>query len=81
MPVHQMLRIIATFLSRRELAKVMPTCRLPIAPPGNALVLLIPLTPPPASKVSLALKIKGRNLMKHLTPGGRPVVTMCPVFP
>lgn len=32
-------------------------------------------------KVSLVLKSKGRNLMKHLTPGGQSVATMGLVFP
>lgn len=32
-------------------------------------------------QVSLVLKIKGRNLMKHLTPGGQTVATMGLVFP
>lgn len=77
MLVHQMLRIIATIYQLHRAGKGHTNLQtVPVASLGNVLVLLI-FSP----EVSLVLKIKGRNLMKHLTPGGQTVATIGLVFP
>lgn len=61
--VHMMLRITATVSQPQRAGKGHTNLQTaPIASPSNVLVLLIP----PPTSVSLLLKIKGRNLTKHL---------------